>query len=355
MKNTEHINEVPDTGISGVYEVFYATDDWDYTKRYFEDFGFHVVKESSLDEHSAQALYGYASRANSYRMQSGDIDSHGLLRVIVWDKPLNNGVGYCPPRTIGSRISVMMTQDIFRLNDIFNNARENGSQCFATPPVMDDLFDLDSDEKDFFSRPVVVRENAVYSGFFNHIFFQRYGYSIPGYGTVNQDCTLKTSEFTHHDFFIKASDMSEMSFMSTALGLIAEDDVALDGDWKKGPKEVFQMRPGEAHYYQGFVSPNNICGKLKFFIPTTPTVDKSDFQVMGALGITMHSFYTSKLNQVYSLVESHDLSPTSIQDNEFGELCFTFVGPGGCHWQIIEEQKINHKPKTELKFELTKN
>ena len=196
-----------------------------------------------------------------------------------------------------------------------------------------------------------MRENAVYGEFFNHIFFQRYGYKIPGYGTVDQDTKLRTSEFTHHDFVINADSMEQMGYLSTALGLKAEEPPAIDGDWLKGPKRVFQMEPGYSHWYQGFVSPNNICGKLKFFIPRGDKTNKSKNQRIGEKGITLHSFYTPKLNMVHQLVKDHQLNPSKIMKNEFGERSFVLTDTAGVSWQLIERKAApRNTPITELEF-----
>lgn len=288
-------------------------------------------------------------------MQNRAIDSHGLLRLLVWDELVNDGVGLVPPRSIGQRIAVMKCHDIYRLKDIFENANPDTKAWNVTEPVSDDLFDLNGGEKDFFKRPVLVRENAVYGKFFNHIFFQRYGYHIEGYGTIDEKTILQTSEFTHHDFFINANQISEISYLSTALGLKAEEEPKIDSASQKGPKAVFQMQEGEGHWYQGFVSPNNICGKLKMFVPTSPTQNYSDKQMIGSKGITLHTFVTDKLDFVYDLVKQHNLSPTEMIDNEFGEQCFNFTGPGGCSWQIIQKTQFQYIPKRELEFTLTKN
>lgn len=343
---------IPDTGISGLYEVMLGVADADYAIKYFADFGFKEVASESFSEEEAFALYGVRSKLKSYRLQNGKIDSHGLLRILEWENPLGAGVGYAPVETIGSRIAVMMTHDIFRLYDIYQTAREVGKkQWLPTEPVADDLFGLNTGERDFFNRPTLVRENAVYGKFFNHIFFQRYGYEIPGYGTIENDTKLKTSEFTHHDFVIKAESMDQMNYLSTALGLTAEDEPALDGDWMKGPRQVFQMEPGFSHWYQGFVSPNNICGKLKFFIPVGDKTDRSAHQRIGEEGITLHSFYTPKIEMVYKLVVNHDLSPTEMLPNEFGERSFVFSDTAGVSWQIIEKtEQPNNVPRIELTF-----
>lgn len=347
--------KLPDTGISGVYEVMLGAKESTYPIQYFKEFGFTVIDSAEYTAEQAFNLYGLKSNLKSYRMQNGAIDSHGLLRILVWSEPTGNGVGYVPPETIGQRMAVMRTNDIFRLVDIYKAARQNGEPWLALEPIADDLFGLDDKKKDFFNRPVIVRETGIYGSFFNHIFFQRYGYHIPGYGTIGEHSILKSSEFTHHDFIIKLDDIRQMNYLQTALGLKSEEDPTIDGDWQKGPKRVFQFQPGESHWYWGFVSPNNICGKLKFFVPIGDKLDRSAYQKPGQLGITLHSFYTPKLEMVHGLVKKDkSLSTTEILKNEFGERCFIFNGPGGCYWQIIEQQEIKHQPLKELKFEMVR-
>ncbi len=354
MTTNATTEKLPDTGISGLYEVMIGVSNADYAIKYFGDFGFKIASKASLNAKDAKAMYGVDSKLTSYRLQNGDIDSHGLLRILEWEKPLGEGIGYAPVETIGTRIAVMRTDDIFRLYDTYQTAREVGKKPWLpTEPVADDLFGLNTGERDFFNRPIIVRENAVYGEFFNHIFFQRYGYKIPGYGTITKDSRLKTSEFTHHDFIINGSSMEQMAYLSTALGLQAEDKPAIDGDWLKGPKQVFQMEPGFSHWYQGFVSPNNICGKMKFFIPRGDKTNKSEHQRIGEKGITLHSFYTPKLKMVHKLVTEHKLNPTTIQKNEFNENSFVFTDTAGVSWQIIgKNSPPTNTPITKLEFKL---
>lgn len=348
-----HAQSLPDTGISGVYEVMMGVKDKAEAIRYFAEFGFSVVDSARISADRAQMLYNVPSALTAYRLQNGDVDSHGLLRLFVWDKPLGNGVGYTIPETIGSRMAVMKTNDIWRLYDIYSAARASKQPWLPTEPIADDLFGLNKDNTfNFFKRPILVRENLVYGEFFNHVFFQRYGYHIEGYGTINPKTPLKTSEFTHHDFFIQGDNMETLSYLSTALGLKAEGAPEIDGDWLKGPKRVFVMEDGYSHLYQGFVSPNNICGKLKFFIPQSPKPDRSARQRVGELGITLHSFYVPDLKKVHDLVLADKrLKATAIQRNEFGELSFVFSDQTGCTWQIIEKKTVKNQPVKTLKME----
>ena len=216
----------------------------------------------------------------------------------------------------------MMTTDINRLYDIYSYARQNkkSGTWLPTPPVSDDLFGLNKGgDNDFFKRPILVKENAVYGAFFNPVFFQRNGYAIPGYGTINPNAPLKTSEFTHHDFMIQVKNMSDLSYLRDVLGLKSEGEPSIDGDWMAGPRVTFMMEAGYSHWYQGWVSPNNMCGKLKFFMATSPKPDRSAHQRVGELGITLHSFYTAKLAMVHELATKNGLKPTTILPNEFGE------------------------------------
>jgi hypothetical protein len=349
--------KLPETGISGVYEVMLAVKDANFAIKYFNEYGFRVTDSTAISAAQAQQIYGVNSGLKTYRMQNGGIDSHGLLRIWVWEKSLGDGIGYCIPETIGSRMAVMKTSDIVRLHDIYSTLRDKKEKWLPTEPVPDDLFGLNKPEKvNFFNRPVLVRENAVYGEFFTHVFFQRYGYEIPGYGTINPEAPLKTSELTHHDFFIKAESMEAINYLSNALGLKAEAEPEIDGDFQKGPKRVFIMENGYSHWYQGFVSPNNVCGKLKFFIPRGLKPDRSEHQRVGELGMTMHSFYTPKLEMVYDLVKKDTrLKATNIQKNELGERSFNFKDSAGVSWQIIEKFTTKNQPVTKLEFKFTNN
>ena len=348
----------PNTGISGVYEVMVGTKDAEVQIEYFAPFGFSVVKDVRLTAAEAKSVYGVDSALRSVRLQNANIDAHGLLRILEWAEPLGPGVGYAPPETVGQRMAVMRTEDIFRLFDVFSDLRVKSQEPWLpTEPVYDDLYDMDQGVYTITNRRVGVREMGVYGEHFNHVFFQRYGYTIPGYGTIVDSTPLKTSEFTHHDFNV-SGDLDEVTnYYETVLGLVSEDPVTIDGDWLAGPRIVFGMEPGESHYYKGFVSPNDISGKLKFFSARDPAFvrDRSANQRVGELGITLHSFFSPKLEMVHDLAVQNDLKPTDIIQNEFGERSFLFVGPDQVSWQILEAPVLKVEPVTELEFQDVNN
>lgn len=186
------------------------------------------------------------------------------------------------------------------------------------------------------------------------MFFQRYGYTIPGYGTINDTTPLRTSEVTHNDFIIPGSTKQDMldqtNYYRDVLGFKPEGDVVLDGDWQQGPKRVFHMADGSSHWYRGFVSPNNISGKLKFFVNPDTRPDRSSEQKPGHKGITLDSVYSPEMTKIRNLALQHKIKTTALQFNEFGEKAFVISGPDGSTWQVLSKPQVNNRPKLELNF-----
>jgi len=324
-------------GMSGVYEMLVGVTDLDYAIRYFSELGFRLVGTGYLNKLAAQALYGVPSGVKSYRLQNGKTDSHGLVRLLVWEQPLGPGVGYSEPGTIGSRMAGILTTDIFRLYDIYSEARKGGEPWLVRGPVSQDMLG-DGSAKSFFERPVTTRELAVYGSFCNHLYFQRYGYTVPGYGNIHMATRLATSEITHHDLFVKVDSMAQLRYLETVLGLEADGDASLNGEWMDGPTELYGLEAGETYWFQSFQSVNNIAGKLRFFVPTGGKPDRSARQRPGYEGITGHTFFTPYLDKVWADVAKAQLRPTPILPNEFGERCFVFRGPEGNTWQVLERK-----------------
>lgn len=324
-------------GISGVYEAAVGVRSLEAALRYFGQLGYRVTQTGYLNKAVAEALYGVPSALKGYRLQNGKSDSHGLIRLWVWEDYLGTGVGYSQPGTIGMRVAAMMTSDITWLHDVYADARAGGEHWLVTDPIRQGVLGDDKGPFSFYERAVTTREMAVYGEEFNHLFYQRFGYTIPGYGNIHLGTKLGTSEITHHDLFVRLDSLNQLDYLVTALGLEADGPPAMEGEWLEGPRTLYMLRPGETYWFQTFRSPNNICGKLRFFMPVDPRADKSALQRPGYDGITAHTFYTPRLNVLWTQVTEANLSPTPIMPNEFGERCFVFRGPEGNTWQIIEK------------------
>ncbi|WP_217697174.1 hypothetical protein [Pseudocolwellia agarivorans] len=344
------------TGVSGVYEVMIGTDDAKPLITFLGEFGFSVKEQARFSDSQAFKLYGVKSELTSFRLQNGDIDSHGLIRILQWKKPTGDGVGYSQPETVGQRMMVMRTKDIVRIHDVFSDARLSGEKWLPTEPIYADLYGLTEGKPNVLNRRIGVREMGIYGELVNLVFFQRYGYTIPGYGTIGDHSPLQTSEITHNDFMLGGKTKEDLynktNYYRDVLGFKPEGPVVLDGDWQAGPKRVFNMADGSSHWYRGFVSPNDISGKLKFFINPDIRPDRSDSQAIGQKGITLHSVYTKTPNKIYKLAQKHKLNVSKMYNNEFGEASFVIKGPDGASWQVIERKKVVNAPV--LKLDLVK-
>lgn len=354
-----HAEELPDTGVSGVYEVMIGTDDGEKLQTYFEQFGFRQIAKGQFTPKQAEQLYGVGSELRSIRLQNGEVNSHGLIRILEWKNLLGQGVGYAQPETIGQRMLVMRTKDIFRLHDIFSDARQSGEPWLATKPVYDDLYNMTTGKLNALNRRVGVREMAVYGQLFNLVLFQRYGYHIPGYGTIHEASPLQTSEVTHNDFVLAGSTKEDMHWQTDyyrdVLGFRPEGPVVLDGDWQAGPKSVFNMVDGASHWYRGFVSPNNISGKLKFFVNPDQRPDRQANQRPGEAGITLHSVYVRNPEKVRQSALARNIPVTDLLPNEFGQQSFVLSGPDGSAWQVLPPPALNTNATTELDFQRVNN
>ncbi|WP_201751614.1 hypothetical protein [Paraglaciecola mesophila] len=145
----------------------------------------------------------------------------------------------------------------------------------------------------------------------------------------------------------------QTDYYRDVFGLKPEGPVVLDGDWQDGPAVVFNMNAGSSHYYRGFVSPNNIAGKLKFFVNPDARPDRSALQKPGYRGITLHSLYAEAPELIKQLANKHGIKTSSMQHNEFGEESFVLRGPDGSSWQILPKPNLITPPVTQLTFEST--
>jgi hypothetical protein len=111
------------------------------------------------------------------------------------------------------------------------------------------------------------------------------------------------------------------------------------------------MADGTSHWYRGFVSPNNISGKLKFFVNPDQLPDRSKKQAVGQKGITLHSVYSKNPMEIHRLALKQQLKVSKVVNNEFDESSFIIKGPDGASWQVIEREKVRNSPLIKLSFQ----
>jgi hypothetical protein len=102
--------------ISGAYELAIGlrASDEPALVQYWEQFGFSVEKSGTLSAGEASRLYGVNSGLRSIRLHNM-VHDRGAIRLMVWDKPVNEGLGLSPLKVVGSRWGTMLSLDVFNV------------------------------------------------------------------------------------------------------------------------------------------------------------------------------------------------------------------------------------------------
>ncbi|MCC6172465.1 MAG: hypothetical protein IT481_10600 [Gammaproteobacteria bacterium] len=92
--------------VGGLHEVCVGVPDLAESITYYEAFGCRAGERGELDAAAARRLYGIDSALRAVRLHHQQAD-HGLVRLMQWERPLNDGLGLAPNlRCIGSRWGV---------------------------------------------------------------------------------------------------------------------------------------------------------------------------------------------------------------------------------------------------------
>ncbi len=332
--------------IYGTYENVVATLDRVAALRYWGELGYSPIAEGRLEATAAHALYNVDSGLNAIRLRNGTDDTHGLLRLLLWDKPPAPGLGHTRPLSIGSRWLTSRTNDILRLRDAYLDDVAKGVR-WTVSELVRQVIREGGGEVDFYQRFVGVREMLVLGQEVRHVFFQRYGYEVPGYGTIGANSPLEVSEATHGGIVVPNLDTA--NFYSEVLGLVQEQqseapnaqpnprpDITLPGTTSFiGP---LMRREGESYKFITFVTPTANVGRMYVMSPQEPTPDFRQRSRPGVIGLCLATYRVNPIIEFHQRVQASTASAvTAILPNEFGELSFSFTDPAGMAWNLVGE------------------
>lgn len=324
--------------ISGIFENCLGTQDPEQTLKYWAELGYREVQQGNLDADRAKQLYGYGSNLTSWRLQNGNSQDHGFVRVMKWQQPANAGLGKALPLTIGSRWFASLVQDIYEVADAFNDDNANGGDWLLTQPVRG-IEGIGQHATSFYQRFTGVREFFVIGAETRQAFFQRYNYTRPGYGTISLESPLKVSEGTHSS--IVTADHGTASFYSEVLGLKPlEINVKRSGSQNPSTRQILMLEDGQEFYLSGFVSPKTTVGMFQVYTPLYQTSDQRQFGQPGSLGVCLFTYQVEDIQFVHDRVNQSQASSVSpIVRNEFNESSFGFFAPDGVYWVIIRHYR----------------
>ncbi|MGF1672857.1 MAG: VOC family protein, partial [Rivularia sp. (in: cyanobacteria)] len=77
--------------IQGIYEVCIGVRDAVSAIQYWHKFGYHIGDIGELTALDSHKLYGVNSALRSIRLFHQNSD-HGLIRLMIWENPINQGL-----------------------------------------------------------------------------------------------------------------------------------------------------------------------------------------------------------------------------------------------------------------------
>lgn len=335
--------------IEGLYEVCIGTPDPILQIQYWLQFGYRIGSMGALAMEQSQALYGVDSTLQSIRLYHQNAD-HGLIRLMVWQKPLNEGLGLSSMRAKGNRWATTMTADLLQIANHAEVAQSVGSPLRVSAPHWEVIYQKKSIQQPFVDVMVGVREMLLLQPLTRQMLFQRFGYEVPNYGTIHEASPFKSSQITHAGLVIQDDTKETLRFYDEVLGLLrSRDDVETTYASSAAGRDFFELAPGERFWVTAFDDPRSSAtqfqaarsGRLYVLRFPESMVLESRFEASrpGCLGLSLYTYRVQGLEDYrFRLQHSAAQSITPIIANEFGESSFSFVSPDGYVWTLIGDK-----------------
>ncbi len=337
--------------VGGLFETCIGVPDLDAGTRYWESFGFHAGPEGCLDASAAEALYGHNTAVKSRRLLHTDSD-HGLIRLMQWDTPRNDGLGLKPFRGHGNRWA---GQFVRSASDISNHARvaeKAGQPVYDLPPTFIDLSAYNPDlfggkaPVPFHDMIIAVREYTLIQPLWRQAFLERFNYESKMLGKFNDDCLFPATQIVHAGLMLTSDDHGVFDFYDQVLGLKRVSDHPVTWDEAMASRGAFDLVEGETHWSVNFEEPRSGAGMderrsgrlLMFRFGTDSKLeDQTDLARPGCLG---HSNLTWRIRDLAVFrSECGAAGCTDITDlltDEFGTQAFTCITPDGFTWTFLQ-------------------
>lgn len=331
--------------ISGVHEVAIGTTRPIPLIEYFQQFGYRVGRSGELDADAAEALYGVRSGLRSIRLLHQDAD-HGLYRLMVWEKPRNQGLDLAHMKVLGGRWGAAVTRDVHRILNHAEDAAGKGQAVYFVEPQRQVIYAGGPNARPFLDPALCVREMLLVRPETRQILFQRYDYELPLYGHIAEDAPLATSQVTHAGL-ITHGGPEALDFYDQVLGLLRARHGHISDESDPASRAIFELEPGQKYMSTDFDDPRSDpsdlskvrSGRLKIirFIEGPELEDLRDRSRPGSLGLSLYTYRVTNIEDFHRRVAASTATEvTAVLVNEFGEKSFSFVAPDGYSWNLVE-------------------
>lgn len=341
------MNQVQPLSIAGIYEVCIGVADAIPQLQYWEQFGYRIGKIGEFSASEAGELYGVSSKVRSIRLYHQDAD-HGLIRLMIWEKPTNDGLQMSSMKVKGNRWATTLTADLLNVLNHAEDAESANLSVKYTSPHWEIIYNKERKPRPFVEAAVGVREMMLLQPLSRQVFFQRFNYALPNYGKINPNAFFKTSQITHMGMVIQDDSKETLLFYEEVLGLIrARDDVETTFESSLAGREIFELQSGEGFVVTAFDDPRSSktdfqaarSGRLYIvrFPSSIALSDGFDRANPGCLGMSLYTYRVSSIAEYFERVKASKAQKiTEIVANEFGEQSFSFIAPDGYFWTLIE-------------------
>lgn len=333
--------------IVGIYEVGIGVSDLDSAIAYWAQFGYHVGEEGTLAAESAQVLYQVNSDLRSVRLVH-QVADHGLIRLMQWQQPRNEGLGLGSMKVKGNRWATTLTADILTILNQAEEADRAGLPIRYTMPHWEIIYNKERMMRPFIDPAIGVREMLLLQPLTRQVLFQRFGYALPYYGQVNEQSTFKASQITHMGMVIQDDRKETLKFYEDVLGLLrVRDDVETTYESSQAGRQIFDLQPGEKFFVTAFDDPRSSVtdwqsarsGRLYVvrFPEAQSLPDRFDQAQPGCLGVSLYTYQVGDLAAYHDRIQASSVQAvTEICRNEFGDRSFSFIAPDGYFWTLVE-------------------
>lgn len=332
--------------VGGLYEVCIGVTSIVESVRYFERQGYRIGPTGHLDVTRSEALYGVSSAANVARLLHGQED-HGLIRLIEWEKPANEGLKQTSMRAVGSRWSNNQTLQMGRIHGHAFMAQSQGENIYVCPPAFAQFGHEDAVIKPFEEEMTGVYEMSVHTNLYRQCYFERVDYPSPLYGKVDESCLFQTSQVTHCGITTSITDRAVFDFYDKCLGLKRVLDVDVPYEHMQASRTIFDIPEGLGVHALGFDDNRSGPGELKrsgrlliFNFDKDSSIENlHEKSRAGVLGYSHFSWRVANIEQFKRDALTYGAkSVGGIERDEFGHPAWCCIAPDGYYWLFIQEK-----------------
>lgn len=331
--------------IAGLYEVGIGVRDLIPQIQYWQQFGYRIGQVGTLPAETAQALYGVPSALRSIRLYHQDAD-HGLIRLMAWEQPVNEGLQMASMKGRGNRWATSLTRDLLNL---WNHAEEAARAHWPiryTDPSWEVIYPIADEPQPFNDVLMGVREMLLLQPLTRQVLFERFNYTMPHYGQIHEAAFFQASQITHMGLIIQDDHQQQIDFYEDVIGLLrSRDGSETTYEQSQAARQIFDLQPGERFWVTTFDDPRSSTdfqaarsGRLYIIrFPESMTIPNYlDRSRPGCLGFSLYTCRVQDLTQYRDRIQaSAAQNVTDPIANEFGELSFSFIAPDGYFWTLL--------------------